>query len=157
MRVRRWHELIKIIEENNVRSFVEIGVLKGETASNILKAFPDLEYIGIDPYVGSLDTYDHAVNKKLAQDIFDQYKNATLFIGVSEDFAVEKQYDLVFIDGDHSYQGAKADIEFWRDKCKILSGHDYSPHHKGVVKAVDENFNKVKVLKDNVWLTQITY
>ena len=39
----------------------------------------------------------------------------------------EKSLDLVFIDGDHSYQSVKNDIEAWRDKIKpggVLCGHD---------------------------------
>lgn len=151
MRARRWDVLKNLIKDHNVKTMVEVGVLKGENASNILEAFPDLNYIGIDPYIGSLATYDHDANKVLAQSIFDKYENAELFIGVSEDFPVDKTYDLVFIDGDHEYDGCLRDILFWKDKCKILTGHDYSKYHPGVQTAVDKVFNSVKVYEDNVW------
>ena len=51
--------------------------------------------------------------------------------------------DLVFIDGDHSYEQCKADIEAWWPKLKagaVMLGHDYGPRHPGVVQAVNEKF-----------------
>ena len=55
--------------------------------------------------------------------------------------------DLVFIDGDHSYNGCKRDIAAWLPKVKRggwLGGHDYHNHAEpqfdftGVDRAVDE-------------------
>jgi predicted O-methyltransferase YrrM len=54
----------------------------------------------------------------------------------------DQTFDLIFIDGDHSYQGVKADIQAWKDKLKpsgILAGHDYQPGMwSEVCQAVDE-------------------
>ena len=33
-------------------------------------------------------------------------------------------YDLAFIDGDHSYEGTKADFDYLKDKCKYILFHD---------------------------------
>jgi hypothetical protein len=47
--------------------------------------------------------------------------------------------DLVFIDGDHSYDQCRADIEAWRPKVKrggAILGHDYGPDYPGVIRAV---------------------
>ncbi len=56
--------------------------------------------------------------------------------------------DFVFIDGDHSYEGCKADIIAWTPKVKdggIVGGHDYAYEHlPGVQKAVDEMVKKNK-------------
>lgn len=150
--MRRWEVIIDLIKRKNISSVVEVGVLKAENASNILSAFPDLEFLGIDPYVGSLKTYDHKANKPIAEKVFSKYSNAELFIGISEEYPVNKKYDLVFIDGDHEYEGCLKDILFWKDKCKIIAGHDYSRSHPGVVKAVNKVFSKVETFSDNVWL-----
>jgi hypothetical protein len=73
--------------------------------------------------------------------------------------------DLVFIDGDHSYDACKADILAWGPKLKaggILSGHDYQLPYwpvgatrqnegfPGVVRAVDE-LAPNRTLQDTVW------
>ena len=54
----------------------------------------------------------------------------------------EGTLDFVFIDGDHSYEGCRSDIEAWWPKVRmngILSGHDYRKDKDyGVIKAVDE-------------------
>lgn len=34
------------------------------------------------------------------------------------------QYDLGFIDGDHSYEGTKKDFDYLKDKCKYIIFHD---------------------------------
>lgn len=66
-------------------------------------------------------------------------------------------FDLIFIDGDHSYENVKKDIESWLPKLKnngIMSGHDYDNFWTGVVRAVDEKFyGKIKT-KNRIWWTR---
>lgn len=55
----------------------------------------------------------------------------------------DSNFDLVFIDADHSHPGCAADIAAWWPKVVPggwLSGHDYKRNHKlrGVEAAVDE-------------------
>lgn len=48
--------------------------------------------------------------------------------------------DFVFIDADHNYAECSADIEGWfavSAEGAILSGHDYWPAHRGVMRAVN--------------------
>jgi len=58
----------------------------------------------------------------------------------------DRSVDLLFIDGSHQYLEVKADIINYSPKVKdegILCGHDYNADvHPGVVKAVDEIFNR---------------
>ena len=69
---------------------------------------------------------------------------------------VPDELDLVFIDGAHSYENVKQDIALWLPKVRkggILSGHDYSLEHPGVLKAVDEAFDKkIKIGYDRTWI-----
>lgn len=48
--------------------------------------------------------------------------------------------DLVYIDGDHSYEGVKADIEIYRSKARrVICGDDYMMRDGfGVIDAVQE-------------------
>lgn len=58
----------------------------------------------------------------------------------------DNYFDLIFIDGDHSYEGAKEDLNNWWSKCNTLfCGHDYmlttaiwNGVQCGVKEAVDE-------------------
>lgn len=59
------------------------------------------------------------------------------------------QYDWLLIDGDHRYEGVKADIQIWLHHAKpgaLVSLHDYAPKSKkpkaGVKQAVDELLGK---------------
>ena len=82
----------------------------------------------------SLDEYDEIINNIESGEFDDEL------------------FDMIFIDGDHSYEGCKADLENWWPKIKvgkILCGHDYCYEHKnpnnfGVKKAVDEFIKKNK-------------
>ena len=49
----------------------------------------------------------------------------------------QRTYDMVYLDGDHSYAAVKAEIEHY-EQTDILCGDDYGPAHPGVIQAVDE-------------------
>jgi hypothetical protein len=50
-----------------------------------------------------------------------------------------ERFDLVFLDGDHTYEGLMADINAWLPLVRIggiLCGHDFGEQFPGVAKAV---------------------
>ena len=69
------------------------------------------------------------------------------------------ELDFVFIDGEHGYEAAKADVEAWWPKVRsggLLVGHDYDRHRfPGVCRAVDEfgekNAGEVERCDHSVW------
>jgi predicted O-methyltransferase YrrM len=66
----------------------------------------------------------------------------------------EYYFDFIFIDGDHSYESVKNDIQAWYPKLKvngIMAGDDYDPCHGGVIKAVDEIFGNSISKEWPVW------
>jgi predicted O-methyltransferase YrrM len=67
--------------------------------------------------------------------------------------------DLVYIDGNHSYASATADIAAWRPKIRSggwLAGHDFAPSYPGVWRAVREaNFAELRVFADTSWLAPL--
>jgi predicted O-methyltransferase YrrM len=72
-------------------------------------------------------------------------------------------FDLIFIDGDHSYETVKSDIANFWPKLKnngVMCGHDYNSVWPGVMRAVDEAFKERKVV-GRIWIVkkqvQITF
>ena len=69
--------------------------------------------------------------------------------------------DVVYIDGNHSYEAVKADIRAWLPKLSkptgYIAGHDYNnPMTPGVRKAVDEQLGTPdKICIDWSWLIKI--
>ncbi len=84
------YEIINfIIEKNNYKSYLEIGYQDGICYSNI------------------------KIDDKNAVDPFPRKKEDTLFIMTSDDFFKlnKKKYDIIFIDGLHTYEQVKKDFE----------------------------------------------
>jgi predicted O-methyltransferase YrrM len=146
---------------------LEIGVASGWTMNHFLQNLSNLQLTGIDPYVGYMDG-----NIKIAQEMLDaQYLAAQdnisdfaprgkILRGYSQDFVnsfEDKSLDYIFIDGDHSYEGALRDCELFFPKIKsngIFAGHDWS--FDGVRKAVNEFKDKngspnIRMVKEDVW------
>ena len=122
---------------------IEIGSWLGTGSTQViieeLLGVPDVKLFCVDTWKGSPNVVRH-------QQIVSEYdvvasfrRNVSLaggegivrqLIMSSEDAATlsqDQQFDLVFIDGDHSYAQTKNDIGLWRLKVReggVLSGHD---------------------------------
>ena len=146
---------------------LEIGVASGWTMNHFLQNLSNLQLTGIDPYIGYMDG-----NIKIAQEMLDaQYLAAQdnisdfaprgkILRGYSQDFVnlfEDKSLDYIFIDGDHSYEGALRDCELYFPKIKnggVFAGHDWS--FEGVQKAVNEFKDRngspnIKLVTTDVW------
>ena len=168
--VFRWDYLKFLSVENNVRvqNIVEVGTWDGKNAKKLRKLFPDAHLYLIDPYQPtptylqkgnptSLDPEDYENNYKKVCKHFKNDPKTTILKATSSEGAVlvPSDLDLVFIDGDHSYEHVKQDIITWKPKVRtggLLTGHDYSLFFPDVMKAVNECLpNKFVVGKDSVW------
>jgi predicted O-methyltransferase YrrM len=146
---------------------LEIGVASGWTMNHFLQNLPNVNLTGIDPYVGYMDGHIEITQELLdaqylaAQDnISDFAPRGKILKGYSQDFVnsfEDKSLDYIFIDGDHSYEGALRDCELFFSKIKsggIFAGHDWS--FAGVNKAVNEFKDRngspnIKLIKEDVW------
>lgn len=146
---------------------VEIGSYVGDSTEIFVQHFKHVTCI--DPWQNGYDDNDgasynhdmrmieHQFNMKMKKyqnitkikskslDVVDQFENHSL--------------DMVYIDGLHTYDGVKADIEAWDLKVKpggYLCGHDYgSRHFPGVKIAVDEFRKPDATFKDSSWLIRM--
>jgi len=67
----------------------------------------------------------------------------------------DKSVDMVFIDGEHIYEGVKKDIKLWLPKAKkLICGHDYCDLWKPVQKAVEESFTDF-TKEDSIWIKNL--
>jgi predicted O-methyltransferase YrrM len=156
-----------LFQQQEIIVGLEIGVASGWTMNHFLQNLSNLQLTGIDPYVGYMDG-----NIKIAQEMLDaQYLAAQdnisdfaprgkILRGYSQDFVnsfEDKSLDYIFIDGDHSYEGALRDCELFFPKIKsngIFAGHDWS--FDGVRKAVNEFKDKngspnIRLVAADVW------
>jgi hypothetical protein len=155
---------------------VEIGVHKGETSEALLRTFPQLHLFMVDPWAtyetshayrksgdgcASLTAREQAANCALATKRTEKFYNrrtirameslqaARSFAGLADrlDNAFDGRFDFVFVDGDHTYNSVKADIEAWWPLVNnggLLCGHDIDhPRDRrglwGVRRAVEEH------------------
>lgn len=119
---------------------LEIGTLKGWSAILMAKTRTEAQIFTIDPHVGTKCGM-HSSKDEANKNIFDSgcYGHVKHFPLSSQDYVPHIKFDLLFIDGDHTFEGVKHDFEkflpFVKDKGIILF-HDYS-YEAGVTKFCD--------------------
>ena len=148
-------EVIKRTNGIDFPSVVEIGVYRGMMSQRLLHR-PNLMLTMIDPW-GEVDGYDGMPQAKTEEDWEDVKTSAInrvkwasdrvrVYQGTSDGAATHfdsEKFDLVFIDGDHSYEQTSKDIKAWWELVAdggYLGGHDYREDDigMGVVQAVNE-------------------
>jgi len=133
-----------------METIVEVGSYKGRSTYALLTG-TDGTVWAVDPFTGMKigDFYDDFVKN------VGHFENLKILRMKSEEAVKQfkdKSIDMVFIDGDHTYEEVKKDIEMWLPKVKkLICGHDYQG--ADVRKAVDE---KLKVEVSNlIWIYKI--
>ena len=161
---KRWEVINLFITEFNFKSGVEVGVNEGENIFEIAKNNSKLKIYGVDPYKIQKENilYNEEYNdeslsiikRKILKESL-KYPNLKIIIDRSDNASKQfdkESIDFVFIDGDHSYESVKTDINCWEPKVKedgLIMGHDYN--WGDVARAVGENFTEVWILPDSVW------
>jgi predicted O-methyltransferase YrrM len=156
-------------------SIVEVGSWKGKSTYCLAKGLRDGKVFAIDPFDASGDPPAAKIYKerKGVEDLLVQFKermsdlNVIRKIEILHGFSVEfkdkfKEIDLLFIDGDHSINGCKADFEFFAQKIVpggyiLLHDYDSSRNELGptwVVKNLiaDNSTFKHICLVDSLWI-----
>lgn len=143
-------QLARMLPDNPV--VVNIGAGSGTSGLAFMESRPDLKLITIDiqrddsPF-GCLEAERRVINDAFPEttqynnDRFHQFQGDSKAMGLL--WQKPKQYyhevqgwgmsqgwsDVVFVDGDHSYRGAKGDILAWLPNIKpggIIAVHDYN-------------------------------
>ena len=148
---------------------LEIGVCKGENIVHFLEHTNKIDKIHcIDPYlpymdwVGPVTQEDMNLYLDITMKNFEPHKDKIVFYKETSDTCVHKfqdeQFDYIFIDGDHSYEGVKKDLNNYYSKVKkggVFSGHDInlSSVQQAVKEFREQNLitNPISFTDVNVW------
>ena len=133
------------IKSDKPYRIIEIGVKYGDSIKFCLRELNVEIYIGIDPFETyadyTHDSFNNTLNQngdKLYESLVNKYKSAPVqFIRAFSDDAHEhiqdEWADVIFIDGNHSYDYVLRDISNYFPKVKpggIICGDDYFMRHK---------------------------
>ncbi len=140
------------MEAHHIRSYLEIGIWTGQTISLLDELFTFKRVAAADTLAASV----FGLPVRL-------YPHVNLYRGDSHDPAYvawrqsQPAFDLVMIDGDHSYEGVRRDFEINRAlPHRFLAFHDITGHHEntaGVKQLWDElGGHKIEIVRPHVEL-----
>lgn len=140
---------------------VEIGTLFGWTTQLLasLKS-PEKELIAVENFSWNpfcVPAADHRIITRRTLHYCLEHCRTRIFDGSAADFYARYEGpppSMVFIDGDHSYQGVTADIAWAQNRgVPVVAGHDYQPVlHPPIVRAVEETFGTEFDQYGTVWV-----
>jgi hypothetical protein len=147
------NDLLDIIGQQSI--VCEIGVFKGEFSEIMIKNLNPFEIHLIDTFEGTMCSGDKDGNNIVWTNLNDEYNRLLLKYESNSAVKLHKGYsfdilnkfkdeyfDFIYIDGDHSYDGVKDDLNLSYSKTKkngYICGHDYTIQmFEGVVRAVNE-------------------
>lgn len=181
--MKRVGEVVQRVKHIDHPVVCEIGIFKGRMSSMLVERHPMTLYM-IDPWSSDYDdTYKdtgdfhaglslHDQNRyyRMAKDAvqgFDAHIVRKFSSQAANDFE-DGFFDLVFIDGDHSYRGVKEDIENYAPKVKkggYIGGHDYANFDgdwkfgvsvcQAVNEFIEEKGLKLELGEDYTWFAQL--
>jgi hypothetical protein len=125
----------------------EIGVWRGDNALDILQTLDVKTLFLIDPYLPYIDNDGLRVplpDLKVAKRRLSRFADKIEWVLKSSSEAANllpSSLDFVYIDGNHSYDFVKDDVEVYFPKLVqggVLGGHDFSSDYQGVMLAVTD-------------------
>lgn len=146
-----------VLKQMGLQRGAEIGVAFGGHSEAILQNTGVTKLYAVDSYKHRPE-YDDPMN--LPQPVFDRLFQRTgerlsafgdrvtqiRLDSVEAAEQINEPLDFVYIDGDHSYEGIRADLEAWFPLIReggIIAGHDYGqPAFPGVKAAADHFFKR---------------
>jgi len=152
--------IINLISKN--ARIAEIGVFKGAFSKFLYEILDPTEFVLIDIFEGEMSSGDQDGNNLETTDLSIEYNQLSEWAKSKDAVHLKKgdsstilstypdhYFDMIYIDGDHSYEGVKKDLEQAIKKVKkngYIMGHDYemnmnkAEHYYifGVRQAVDE-------------------
>lgn len=135
--------------------WLEIGSYRGESAT-IFLGFPQIVTLDcVDQWAAAAEILRSKFPREIAAGRcrVRQMSSAAFARQAGE-------LDVVYIDGDHSYEAVRADIAAYSVKLSpggFLAGHDYHSGYPGVMKAVEQlrEHRPISVYADGSWCVRM--
>ena len=158
-----WINTIKPTSEMRI---IEIGSYVGESTMIFADRFK--EVVSVDPYINDYDLDDAACHHSPFDKVYEQFIRNTLSIpnikSIKETsqnaFSIlkEQEWDMVYIDGLHTYEGVSYDISHYKTIIKpggFVCGHDYGwgDVRHAIGQLLDDKVDAT--FKDTSWAKQI--
>lgn len=158
---------VSSIRDTKNMVMIEIGSYSGESTEMFTNSFGKV--ISIDPFLNDYDINDETCQYMKLSDVYNIfYKNMSKYenfehIRKTSDEAINDliniKVDLVYIDGLHTYEQVKKDIENYLPLINVggfICGHDYHPSWQGVVNAINEKLGKPdELFQDTSWIKKV--
>jgi len=131
------------------KTIVEIGSYRGKSCVLLALGEPSARVTAIDPHYAQDDSGairyspedERIMNDALARyGVADRVNHITATSAQARPRWQDTPIDMLWIDGDHSYQGVRTDLELWAPLVRpggLIAGHDYG-HLESVRRAWDE-------------------
>jgi len=138
-------KLEELIRKHDIRTVLEIGTCYGCSAiwfAQRVESVTCIDTWGDIPEHGLIGIYDAFADNVVRAGVQRKICAIKGDSHAQELLEMVDEVDLVYLDGDHTYEGAKKDIEMYGQFArKLLCGDDYDvelPSVAGVIRAVDE-------------------
>jgi cephalosporin hydroxylase len=126
------YPLIDLFKKHNVRRYLEIGARHGDTFHAIMSALPAQSFgVAVDLVAGPWGTSKSLKHLRIAgEELTNSGRRVQIVIGNSrspkiiERVAAFAPFDAILIDGDHRYDGVKADWLNYGSMAPIIAFHD---------------------------------
>lgn len=134
-------------------SIIEIGSWKGRSGHALCSGCKGMVYL-VDTFKGTAGEMEYFKDTDAFEQCVENLKefdNKTIIVSDSASIAPKLPVvDMVWIDGDHTYEGCKRDIELYLPKAKkLICGHDFG---RDVIKrAVKETLGEVESFGEEIW------
>ncbi len=165
--------IAELYPELTKKRMLEIGVANGANSERMVKCLKPLEIVLIDPWESTgLRAQDRGDSQETHTAAYKEAKrrlenHSLVKTELIQAFAEEvvdnyedESFDFIYIDGDHSYEGCKKDLDMWYPKLRkggFFGGHDFTGNWNsmfnkgyGVQKAVceflDEQNKKLQII-----------